>query len=54
MNSQRRTEPRWMSLTDLMVVVAGCAVGYTLQPFAAGWVQVYDGYGIGSFGYDSP
>jgi hypothetical protein len=42
-----------MSLADLMVAVAGCAVGYSLQPFSPGWVEVGDAYGAGSFHYYS-
>jgi hypothetical protein len=53
MISQPRAEPRGMSLVDLMVAVAGCAVGYFLQPFSLGWVLSVDAYGTGSFGYDS-
>ena len=53
MISQPRTEPRGMSLIDLMVAVAGCAVGYFLQPFSLGWVPSVDAYGTGFFGYDS-
>lgn len=53
MSPQPRTETRWMSLADLMVAVAGCAVGYSLQPFSPGWVVVHDAYGVGSFHYDS-
>jgi hypothetical protein len=45
MNPRPRAEPRWMSLGDLMVAVAGCAVGYVLQPFSPGWVQSGDLYG---------
>ncbi len=52
MGPSPRPEPRWMSLTDLMVLVAGCAVGYSLQPFAAGWVEG-DVYGQCFSGYDS-
>jgi hypothetical protein len=42
-----------MSLADLMVAVAGCAVGYSLKPFSPGWVTRVDVYGAGSFQYDS-
>jgi hypothetical protein len=42
-----------MSLTDLMVVVAGCAVGYSLLPLSPGWVRRYDAYGTRSSEYDS-
>jgi len=42
-----------MTLADLMAAVAGCAVGYSLQPFSPGWVPVIDVYGAGSFEYAS-
>ena len=42
-----------MSLIDLMVAVAGFAVGYFLQPFSLRWVLSADAFGIGSFAYDS-
>ena len=55
MSPQPRAEPRWMSLADLMVAVAGCAVGLLgAEPFSLGWVDVDDAYlGAGSFHYDS-
>ena len=53
MSPQPRAEPRWMSLADLMVAVAGCAVGYSLNPFSPGWVKPVAAYGAGSFQYDS-
>jgi hypothetical protein len=53
MNPQPPTEPRWMSLADLMVVVAGCAIGYSLNPFIPGWTRPIDVYGTGSFEYAS-
>jgi hypothetical protein len=43
-----------MSLTDLMVAVAGCAVGYSLRPFYLAWVKSGDLYATGSFLYQSP
>lgn len=51
MNPTPRAEPRRMSLTDLMVVVAGWAVGYSLQPFSTEWIQAYNGASF--FEYDS-
>jgi hypothetical protein len=41
-----------MSLADLMVFVAGCAVGYSPKPFSPGWATPVDVYGAGSFQYD--
>jgi hypothetical protein len=46
-------EPRRMSLADLLVGVAGCAVGFSVEPLFLGWRQGIDAYGIGSFEYNS-
>lgn len=53
MSPQPRAEPRRMSLADIMVAVAGCAVGYSLQPFLLEWVHAHDFYAAGSFTYES-
>jgi hypothetical protein len=50
MKSQPRTEPRGISLTDLIVLVAGCAVGCTLQPLSPKSVPSGDVYGTGFYG----
>jgi hypothetical protein len=53
MSPQPRAEPCWMSLADVLVFVAGCAVGNPLKPFSPGWVTPVDVYGAGSFRDDS-
>jgi hypothetical protein len=53
MNGPARAEPRPMSLADMMVVVAGCAVAHTLRPFFLGWVNAGSVYGLTSFFYHS-
>src|SRR5262245_44584843 len=39
MGTMRGTEPTKTSLVDLMVIIAGIAVGYALEPISWGWRQ---------------
>jgi hypothetical protein len=53
MDSEPRAEPRWVTLADLMVAVAGWAVGYAVLPFTWNRMGAMDVYGTTPFMYVS-